>query len=302
MQILFMGTPAFAVPSLNALLKSGDTVVAVFTQPDKPVGRKAVLTPPPVKEQAKRYGIPVYQPETLRDGAALAKIISHQPDLIVVTAYGKILPKEILYAPRYGAINIHASLLPKLRGAAPIQRSIINGDTLTGVTAQQMNEGIDTGDILLSWKLDINENETAGELTERMSYFGGTVLSETIRQLKYGLLRRVKQNDDLATYAPMLTKAMSPIDWTKSAQEVHNLVRGLNPWPMATMQLGGKTVKVHHTFVYGTVTGDPGQIIVGNHSITVVCGDGRGLRILELQPVNGKTMAAAEYLRGHTIY
>ncbi len=301
MRILFMGTPAFAVPCLLALIDGEDEVAAVFTQPDKPVGRKGILTAPPVKELALQHGVFVCQPAKLKDSTVWDTIRSLKPDLIVVTAYGKILPKEILSIPQYGAICIHASLLPKLRGAAPIQWSIINGDATTGITAMQINEGVDTGDILLSKTLKIHDDETAGELAKRMSYLGAEVLKETLMQLKSNRLSRIKQDDNASSYAPMLSKELSPIDWTESARSIHNRVRGLNPWPSATMILNGGTVKVHKTAVGDMVSGNPGDVIAEKASIIVVCGDGCGLKLLELQPENKKSMTAAEYLRGHAL-
>ena len=233
MRTVFMGTPDFAVPCLQRLFDCGCEVCGVFTQPDKPKGRHGVLTAPPVKELALKMGVPVFQPTKMRDGTALEMLKSVQPELVIVVAYGKILPKEILDYPKYGCINIHASLLPKLRGAAPIQWSVINGCKVTGVTSMQMDEGLDTGDMLISREIEIGENETAGELHDRLSALGADVLEETLEALKKGELKPVKQNDAEFTYAPMLSKELSPVDWSLSAREVHNKIRGLSPWPSA---------------------------------------------------------------------
>ena len=244
MKIVFMGTPEFAVPCLQRLIDCGHEISGVFTQPDKPKGRHGVLTPPPVKELALKNGIKVYQPTKMRDGTALEMLKEASPELVIVVAYGKILPKEILEFPKYGCINIHASLLPKLRGAAPIQWSVINGFEKTGVTSMQMDEGLDTGDMLLSEEIEIGENETSGELHDRLSLLGADVLEKTISALENGELKPIKQNESEFTYAPMLSKELSPIVWNLTAREVHNKIRGLSPWPGASAVLNGKTVKI----------------------------------------------------------
>ena len=243
MKIIFMGTPEFSVPCLEALIKSENEVVGVFTQPDKPKGRGYEMTPPPVKVCALQNNIPVFQPNSMRDGQALEIINSLNADLIIVVAFGKILPKEILESVKYGCINIHASLLPKLRGAAPIQWSIINGESETGVTSMQMDVGLDTGDMLIKKSIQITENMNAGELHDALSLMGAEVLIETINNIEN--LNPEKQNDELSNYAPMLSKDLCPIDFSKSAQEVHNKIRGLYPWPVATTKINGKNYKIH---------------------------------------------------------
>lgn len=300
MKIIFMGTPEFAVPALKYLAAS-EAVRAVFTQPDKPRGRKALLFSSAVKEAALGFGIPVYQPATLKDGEALQIIKTYEPDLIVVAAYGKILPLSILNAPKFGAINIHASLLPKLRGAAPIQRSVINGEKTTGITTMQMDAGVDTGDILLQSALEIGENETYGELSDRLSVLGASVLGETLKLLKEGKLKPIKQDGGAHTCAPPLSKSDSPIDWTKSAKEIHDKVRGQNPWPSACTVLGGKTVKIHKTALCGTSSQRAGAVSVTGGSLVVSCGDGNAVEIIEIQPEGKRAMTAAEYLRGYKI-
>lgn len=295
-----MGTPDFALPSL-AYLVEREEVQAVFTQSDKPKGRKAVMTPTPVKEAALKFGIPVYQPKTFKDGEALDIIKSYAPDLIVVIAYGKILPLTVLSAPKLGAINVHASLLPKLRGAAPIQWSIINGDKKTGITTMQMDEGIDTGDILVQRTLEIGQEETYGALHDRLSVLGAEVLGKTLELLKAGTLKAIKQDDSAYSYAPILSKKDCPIDWTKSAKEIHDKVRGLNPKPSASTVLGGKTVKIHKTAFYGDCLKPSGTIYETGGLLVAACGDKRALELVEVQPEGSRTMTGADYLRGHKI-
>mgnify|MGYP000544390362 CR=1 FL=1 len=244
MRILFMGTPDFAVPSLEALIAAGHTVCGVFTQPDKPRNRGMKLQAPPVKVCALAHNIPVYQPVKLRDGAALALIQELAPELIVVAAYGRILPDEILAAPPKGCINVHSSLLPKYRGAAPIQWSVLNGEKETGVTTMLMDEGLDTGDMLLAETVEIGENETAGELFDRLAPIGAQLLTKTLQGLEQGSIVPQKQNDEESTYASMLDKNLSQVDWNKSSWEVHNLIRGLTPWPTAYTVLEGKKLKL----------------------------------------------------------
>lgn len=293
-----MGTPSFAVPCLERLLKSEDEVVAVFTQPDKKVGRKQTLTPPPVKELAQRDGIPVYQPTSLRSDEAVERVASLRPDLIVVVAYGKILPKAILELPPLGCVNVHGSLLPKYRGAAPIQWSVINGEAVTGVTTMYMDEGLDTGDMILKYETPVGRDETSGELFERLSVMGADLLVETIEKIKLGCAPREKQNDAEATYAPMLDKALSNINWGESAEKLHNLVRGLNPWPVAATTLEGKTLKIYKTRLAEPREGtQPGQIISVNPFV-VGCGDGTALEILEVQMESKKRMSSEDFCRG----
>ena len=305
MNIIFMGTPDFAVPCLKALIDSGENVMAVFTQPDKPKGRGYKLTPPPVKEVALTHDIPVYQPLSLKKGedaeTAMKTITELAPDLIIVVAYGKILPKAVLDAPKY-CINVHASLLPKYRGAGPIQWSVLNGEKVTGVTTMLMAEGIDTGDMLLSKSTEIGENETASELHDRLSELGAEVLLETVRAVKSDSLTPVPQEDSQSTHAPMLTKDMCPIDFSKSAQEVHNHIRGLSAFPCATTVLDGKRLKVYRSeIVKGLKSDRPCGTIVQAKDFTVVCGDRACVRFTEVQAEGGKRMSTADYLRGKAV-
>lgn len=295
MRIVFMGTPEFAVPCLSALVEKHE-VLAVFTQPDKPKGRKQILTPPPVKEEALKHNIPVYQPKTLKDGEAFKLLSEIKPDVIIVVAYGKILPRNVLDLPKYGCINVHASLLPKYRGAAPIQWSVILGEKETGVTTMQMDDGIDTGDMLKSAALTIGENETADELHDRLSSLGAKLLIETLESVENGTVTRTKQDEGLSNYAPMLSKDISPLDFTCVAQAVHNKVRGLNSWPSATAVMDGKRIKIHKTRL-AEGSGKSGEII-SLEPFVVACGYG-AVEILELQPEGKKKMTAADFLRGH---
>ena len=260
MRIVFMGTPDFAVPCLQRLIDTGHEVAGVFTQPDKPKGRHGTLTPPPVKELALKYDIPVFQPVKMKDGTALEMLRSVSPELVIVVAYGKILPPEILHLPEYGCINIHASLLPELRGAAPIQWAILNGFDKTGVTSMQMDEGLDTGDMLIKAEIPIGENMNAEELHDALSALGADVMEKTISALIEGKLVPEKQSGE-SSYASMLSKDLSPIDWNKSALEVHNHIRGLYGWPCASAKLGGKTVKIHRSVIDGETDKKPGEII-----------------------------------------
>jgi len=301
MRVVFMGTPEFAVPCLQKLIDCGHEVTGVFTQPDKPQGRKMILTPPPVKELAVANGIKVYQPIKMKDGTALEMLREADPELCIVVAYGKILPKEILEYPKYGCINIHASLLPKLRGAAPIQWSVINGFDKTGVTSMQMDEGLDTGDMLIKGEIEIGENETAGELHDRLSQLGAEVLEETIAALLKGELKPEKQNHEEFTYASMLSKELSPIDWTMTAQQVHNKIRGLSPWPSANAKLGGKTVKIHKSVLSDMKGKSAGEVVEAGKKLVVACGDLNCIEILNLQAEGKKAMSAADFLRGNPL-
>jgi len=286
MRIIFMGTPEFAVPCLESLISGGHEILAVFCQPDKPRGRKMQLTPPPVKAFALSHGLRVEQPENLRCNSDLLRELA--PDVIVVIAYGQILRREILEIPKYGCINVHASLLPKYRGAAPYQWAILGGETETGVTAMQMDAGIDTGDILLQEKCAIPEDMTAGELHDVLSGLGARVLSRTMSLLEEGTLAPQKQDNTQASYAPMLSRAMSPIDWEKPAREIHNQVRGLNPWPGASMEYEGKSIKVHKTRVCEA----------GRTPLHILCGDGNYIELLTVQAEGKRAMDAGEFLRG----
>lgn len=295
MRIVFMGTPDFAVPCLQRLLEDGHEVPAVFTQPDKPVGRHAVLTPPPVKQLALSHGIPVYQPTKMRDGTVAALLRELAPDCLVVVAYGRILPQEILDVPPRGCVNIHGSLLPRYRGAAPIQWSVIRGETVTGVTSMFMDAGMDTGDIIDTLTTPIGENDTAGELFERLAPLGARLLSTTLAAIADGTVTRRPQNDAEATMAPMLEKAMGRLDLTRPAQELHNQVRGMNPWPGAFCTAGGKTLKIHETRV-AAGSGAPGTLLCAD-PVTVACGEG-ALQLVTVQPEGKPRMAAEAWLRG----
>lgn len=298
MRVVFMGTPDFAVPCLEKLIEYGCEVVGVFTQPDKPVGRKRVITPPAVKVSALNHGLDVYQPEKMRDGEAFEIINQLKPDLIVVVAYGKILPKEILEIAPLGCINVHGSLLPKLRGAAPIQWSVINGDEYSGVTTMMMNEGLDTGDMLVERKVKIEFTETAGELYDRLSYVGADALEETLKKLEEGTLVRVPQNDDESTYAPLLSKEISNIDWNESALTVYNKIRGLNPWPVAVTYIDGVKHKVFASEYVENVNGRPGEIVENKKRLLIACGDGNGVSVKVIQPDGKKQMDIISFLSG----
>lgn len=301
MKTVFMGTPDFAVPCLQKLIDMGLEVTGVFTQPDKPKGRHGTLTPPPVKELALKYDIPVYQPTKMKDGTALDMLKEADPELVIVVAYGKILPPEILHFPKYGCINIHASLLPELRGAAPIQWSILNGLKKTGVTSMQMDEGLDTGDMLLKDEIEITENMNAEELHDALSAMGAQVMEKTIEAALKGELKPEAQDHSKFTYASMLSKDLSPIDWSKPAQEVHNHIRGLYGWPCATAKLDGKTVKIHQSVLCSGKGSFPGEIVCADKKIVVSCGDGRCIEILTLQAENKKSMSVGDYLRGNPV-
>lgn len=298
MRIIFMGTPDFAVPCLQSLLDAGHEVCAVFTQPDKPKGRKFVMTPPPVKELAVKTGIPVFQPTTLRVQEETDRIAGLRPDLIAVVAYGKILPKAILEIPPMGCVNVHGSLLPKYRGAAPIQWSVIRGEKITGVTTMYMAEGLDTGDILLKRETEIGPDETAGELYGRLSQIGAALIVETLNAIRSGTAHRTPQREEDASYAPMLSREMSQIDWNKPARELHDLVRGLSPWPVASTVYRGRRLKVYRTKVVENRAGRPGQILDGKDFL-VCCGGNTALKLLTVQYEGGKQMDAADFLRGH---
>lgn len=295
MKIVFMGTPEFAEASLQKLLETDHQIVGVFTQPDKPKGRGYKLVAPPVKELALAHDIPVFQPQKMRDGTALEILQELQPDLIAVVAYGKILPKEILELPRYGCINVHGSLLPKYRGAGPIQWSVINGESVTGVTTMYMGEGLDTGDMILKKETPIGENETYGELHDRLKEIGAQALVETIELIEQGKAPREVQDDSLSSYAPMLDKQIARLDFTKDAQTLHNLIRGLSPWPVAHTTVDGKLLKVHRA-VLADGKGQPGEVI-NSKKFIVACKEG-ALELLEVQLEGGKRMKGEDFLRG----
>lgn len=299
MRILFMGTPDFAVPCLEKLIKDGHNIVGVLTQPDKPQGRKMKLTPPPVKELALQNNLEVYQPESLKNDAIKQLLEDKQPELIVVVAYGKILPKYVLDFPKYGCINVHGSLLPRWRGAAPIQWSIIAGDKTAGVTTMKMAEGLDTGDMLLKYETEIGQTETAGELFDRLALNGAELLHDTIEQID-SIVPEV-QDESKANYAHMLDKQMAQIDWSKSNKEIDCLIRGLNPWPIALTTLNGERLKVYSASLQNA-SGKAGEVLKADskNGLLVACGEGAML-LNEIQAVGGKRMNAKDYLRGHKI-
>ncbi len=300
MKIVFMGTPDYAVKTLEALINSEHTVAAVFAQPDKPVGRKQILTPPPVKVCAESYNIPVYQPKSVRTGEALEIINDLKPDVIVVVAYGKILPKEILEAAKFGCVNGHASLLPKYRGASPIQWCIVCGEKETGITTMLMDEGMDTGDILETVTVKIGDDETAEELFERLSVISADLMLSTINKLEKGEITPKKQEGE-ATYAPIIKKEMALLDFNKPANELFNAVRGYYSWPCAYFFMEGKRIKVIKAAVGGKTDKAAGTVVGNNGVLSIACGDGYSLDILTLQAEGSKMMDAKQYLCGKQI-
>lgn len=303
MRIVFMGTPDFAVPSLKVLVEAGHEICGVFTQPDKPKNRGMKLQKPPVKEYALSVGLTVFQPVKMRDGEALEILRTLNPDLIAVAAYGKILPVDILELPRLGCINVHSSLLPKYRGAAPINWAILNGEDETGVTIMYMAEGMDTGDILAQAKTPIDLDENAAQLFDRLADMGAKLLVDTVATLEAGKVHPIPQNEAQATRAPMLSKELSPLNWVRTARQLHDQVRGLYPWPAAIAILDGIRCKVLRTEITGETTDSAPGIVVqaDKKGLRVACGDGRILDILELQPDGKKPMAAPAFLLGHPI-
>ena len=303
MRIVFMGTPDFAAASLKKLIDEKYEIAAVFTQPDKPSGRGMKLTPSPVKELALENNIPVYQPSKLRDGTATELIRQLAPDILVVVAYGRILPDDMLAVPKYGAINVHASLLPKYRGAAPIQWSVLNGDSVTGVTTMYLASEMDTGDIIYTSETEIGEFETSGELFDRLMVMGAELLDKTLRDIYAGCAPRTPQDHSKASYVKMLDKSMSPIDWNSSPRHIIKQIYGLRPWPVATMELEGVIFKVYCAEYTDNITKkEPGSIVsAGKSGIEVACADGSTVMITELQAPGKKRMKAADYLLGHPI-
>ena len=303
MRIVFMGTPEFAVPSLRQLIADGHEIVCVLTQPDKPKNRGMKLMPSPVKVVAMEHQIEVYQPATLKSGEALERLSALKAELIVVAAYGKILPKEILDLPRLGCINVHSSLLPRYRGAAPINWAILNGETETGITIMYMAEGLDTGDIISQRAPAIDPDETVEALHDRLALLGAELLGETVAAIGAGTAQRVPQNDAESCYAPMLSRQLSPIDFSRSAHEIQKQVRGLIPWPATTMEIKGQTFKIFAVEETGMDSTQGAGTLLGadRQGINVVCGDGKVLRILELQAPGKKRMRAVDYLRGHPL-
>jgi methionyl-tRNA formyltransferase len=301
-RIIFMGTPEFAVPSLQALIDHGETVVAVVSQPDRPKGRGRKLAPTPVKELALAHGIPVLQPTKIRTAEFLDELRAYNADLFVVTAYGRILPGTLLNLPRLGTINVHGSLLPKYRGAAPVQWAILRGESETGITIMQMDEGMDTGDILLPRPLAISPDDTAATLAVKMAHLGGQALVEALKLLKAGKLPRQKQDDTLATDAPLLTKEMGAIDWNKSAHEISCQIRGLDPWPTAHANLNGEAIRLFKPMVVNAAANEsPGTVIRADKAGLLVATTNGLLQVGELQREGGKRLPAADFLRGHPI-
>lgn len=301
MRVVFMGTPDIAATCLKKIIADGFEVVGVYTQPDRPKGRGMKMQFSPVKEVAIQNNLPVFQPENFREEETVEALRALKPDICAVVAYGRILPQKVLDVPTYGCINIHASDLPKYRGSAPYQWAVLNGEKETGVTAMYLVREMDAGDIIEISKTPIGENETAGELLDRLAVLGAELLSKTLSRFrKEGKVPAVPQDGSKATFAPMLEKTMCPIDWTLSAQQVHDHVRGLHPWPVATMELQGKTFKVHETRI-AEGSGAPGQILgLTKKGLKIACGEG-AVEITSLQAEGGKRMAAPDYFRGHPL-
>ena len=303
MRIVFMGTPDFAAASLEQLLRDGFEIVGVFTQPDRPKGRGMELSASPVKELALANGIAVFQPEKMRDGTALGILRELRPDLLAVVAYGRILPPELLEVPRLGAVNVHGSLLPKYRGAAPIQWAVLNGDETTGVTTMYLANEMDTGDIIYTEETPIGEFETSGELYDRLKLMGAKLLSRTLRDIESGVAPRREQEHDKASYVKMLDKSLSPLDFSKPARLVVKQICGLQPWPVATMALGKDVIRVFAASYGKDGCGEaPGTILSADErGVEIACGDGQSIVITELQAPGKKRMKAADFLRGHPI-
>ena len=303
MRIVFMGTPDFAAASLQKLIDENFDVVGVFTQPDKPRGRGMETSFSPVKELALREGLPVYQPEKMRDGKALAILRELAPDILVVVAYGRILPDDMLALPRYGAINVHGSLLPKYRGAAPIQWAVLNGDTVTGVSTMHLASEMDAGDVIYTEETGIGEFETAGELFDRLMHMGAELLVRTLRAIEDGSAPRTPQDHAQASYVKMLDKSICPIDWNKQPREIVKHIYGLQPWPVATMELEGKTLRVYGAaYTENSTEKTPGSVVsAGNEGIEIACAEGKTLLVTEVQAPGKKRMKAGDFLRGHPV-
>ena len=303
MRVVFMGTPDFAAASLKALLAQGFDVVGVFTQPDKPQGRGMKLTYSPVKQLALEAGLPVFQPESFKDARALADFQALQPDVAAVVAYGRILPQAVLDTPPLGCINVHGSLLPLYRGAAPIQWTVLNGDAFGGVSTMYLAREMDTGDVIYSEKTPVGEFETSGELFDRLMVLGADLLCRTLRAVEAGTAPRTPQDHSRATYTRQLTKADSPIDWDRTPREIVKHICGLSPWPVATAELAGRSLKVYAAEYTDTRTDKaPGQVVCADkRGLEVACAGGETLYLTQLQAAGGKRMPASEYLRGHPI-
>ena len=301
MKIVFMGTPDFAVSTLESLVMGGHEVIAAVTQPDKPKGRGKAVQYTPVKEKALEYEIPVYQPVKARDPEFVELLKGMDPDVIVVVAFGQLLPKAILDIPKYGCVNVHASLLPKYRGAAQIQWAVIDGEEVSGVTTMLMDEGLDTGDMLEKAEIVLDEKETGGSLFDKLSALGGELILSTLEKMENGTITRTPQGDSTTSYAKMLKKTMGEIDWHMEAVKIERLIRGLNPWPSAYTSLKGKTVKIWSAdVVAGESTGNPGRVTVTKDKLLVECGE-NFLSITELQLEGKKRMETAAFLRGFTV-
>ena len=303
MRVVFMGTPDFAAESLAALSRAGFDIAGVFTQPDRPKGRGMKLAACETKKLALELGYPVYQPESLKTGEAAELLRSLAPELLCVVAYGKLLPDEILAIPKYGAVNVHGSLLPRYRGASPIQWSVLNGDEYAGVTTMYLAHDMDAGDIIYQSAVPVGEYETAGELFDRLAGLGGELLVKTVSAIEAGVAPRRPQNHSEATYVGQLDKSLCPIDWTGSPREIIKHVCGLNPWPVATMELAGETLKVFAARYTDTVTDKaPGRVVsAGKDGLEIACGGGKTVLITELQAPGRKRMSAAAYLVGHPV-
>ncbi len=300
MRVVFMGTPDIAATCLKKILSDGFDVVGVYTQPDRPKGRKMKLVPSPVKEVALEHQIPVFQPENFKDEETVEQLRALKPDICAVVAYGQLLPQKVLDTPVRGCINIHASILPAYRGSAPYQWAVLDGRKETGVTAMYLCRKMDAGDIIDVSKTPIGENETAGELLDRLAVLGADLLSKTLGRFAEGEVPATAQDEALVTYAPMLDKSMCPIDWNKTAQQVHDHVRGLHPWPVATAELGSKWFKIHATAIVEG-SGEPGQILgLTKTGLRIACGQG-AVEIRSLQAEGGKRMPAPDYFRGHPL-
>ena len=300
MRVVFMGTPEISATCLKKILADGFQVVGVYTQPDRPKGRGMKLTASPVKQVALEHAIPVFQPESFRQEETVEELRALKPDICAVVAYGRILPQKVLDVPTRGCINIHASIMPRYRGSAPYQWAVLDGQEETGVTAMYLCREMDAGDIIDISRTPIDENETAGQLLDRLAVLGADLLSATLKRFEAGTVPGVPQNEAEVSYAPMLDKSVCPIDWTKTARQVHNHVRGLHPWPVATMELGGTLFKVHQTRVVEG-SGTPGQILgLTKTGLRIACGQG-AVEIRVLQAQGGKPMAAPDYFRGHPL-
>ena len=300
MRVVFMGTPDIAATCLKKIIADGFQVVGVYTQPDRPKGRGMKMVYSPVKEVALANDLPVFQPENFREDDTVAQLQDLKPDVVAVVAYGRILPQRVLDIPEKGCVNIHASILPQYRGSAPYQWAVLDGRKETGVTAQHMAAKMDAGDIIDVAKTPIGPDETAGELLDRLAVLGADLLSSTLTRFAEGKVSGMPQNEAEVSFAPMLDKSMCPIDWSKSAQQVHDHVRGLHPWPVATMELQGKKFKVHATKVVEG-SGIPGEILgLTKTGLKIACGEG-AVEIVSLQAEGGKRMAAPDYFRGHPL-